>query len=110
MRRKFAHPKLGEEIRALAGSYTPQEELRIPFRGREVLCITGTCCIDCSCCAVGGSWSYLKVVGYIISWKSEQSSDGRPVSEIETVESEEERRELCDLLSSLYPGVAVEFE
>ena len=47
---RYTHLELGQTIEALAGYYTPLKEVRLKYRGREVLYVIGQMVVDASCC------------------------------------------------------------
>ena len=106
MIRSYVHPKLGVEERSVTGGSTPEEEQLFEYKGRQVLCVMGYVCVDTSCCG-NGSWSFIQVIGYLKDQK--ENDKGDKVSEVETVDNDEERRELIKQLTSRYPGARVEF-
>ena len=79
------------------------------YRGKEVLYLKGVADVESSCCG-GGGGGFIKVPGYIHSWKKTQNEMGRPISEIETIEAPDQQREILDLLSVSHPGFSqIEF-
>ena len=94
----YRHTKLGEDIvTGIAGTYTPEKEVRLPYNGREVLYVVGEATLASSCCGVG-NWVYVAVPGYILKWHS-SNDDGAPVSEVEPVGAaeREEIRKIIEL-------------
>lgn len=97
---RFKHPEIGKDIPiGIAGFYTPIKEVRLPFRGREVLYIIGKSVLESSCCGTG-SWLYATVPGYIISWQSSEEN-GRPVSEILPLKEDAERVEVQKIIEEV---------
>ena len=90
---KYVHNEIGKEVRSISGFYVYNEEQRLRLGDRYVLCIIGTCVIDNSCCGTGG-FNFIKVPGYITSWKTGIDASGDAVSEVEPVQSEEEKEEI----------------
>ena len=97
MTMEYVHQELGKDVNALAGYYTPMNELRLEHDGKEVLCITGLGVIESSCCGTGGC-AYAIVPGYIVNWKFKENEAGLPVSEVESVADKEARREISAIL------------
>ncbi|MCK4963733.1 MAG: hypothetical protein KAS54_01525 [Dehalococcoidia bacterium] len=97
MKMEYVHQELGKDVNALAGYYTPMNELRLEHDGKEVLCITGLGVIESSCCGTGGC-AYAIVPGYIVNWKFKENEAGLPVSEVESVADKEARREISAIL------------
>lgn len=97
MKMEYVHQELGKDVNAMAGYYTPMNELRLEHDGKEVLCITGLGVIESSCCGTGGC-AYAIVPGYIVNWKFKDNEAGLPVSEVESVADKEARREISAIL------------
>lgn len=97
MKMEYVHQELGKDVNAMAGYYTPMNELRLEHDGKEVLCITGLGVIESSCCGTGGC-AYAIVPGYIVNWKFKENEAGLPVSEVESVADKEARREISAIL------------
>lgn len=97
MKMEYVHQELGKDVNALAGYYTPMNELRLEHDGKEVLCVTGLGVIESSCCGTGGC-AYAIVPGYIVNWKFKENEAGLPVSEVESVADKEARREISAIL------------
>ena len=94
---RYVHPELGKDIpTGIAGYYTPEKEVRLPFKGREVLYVRGTAVLEASCCGTG-KWPYATVPGYLVNYKSLEQ-DGRAVSEVEPIVEAEEREQLRTIL------------
>jgi hypothetical protein len=99
----FIHPVLNERIEFFAGSYLFVEEGKLPYAGREVFYLKGIASLEASCCGPAG-WGFIKVPGYIRSWKTAQSEGGQPISEVETIESHDQQEEIRKLLKDNHPG------
>ena len=97
MKMEYIHQELGKDVNALAGYYTPMNELRLEHDGKEVLCVTGLGVIESSCCGTGGC-AYAIVPGYIVNWKYRVNDTGMPVSEVEPVADKGARREITAIL------------
>ena len=89
MSTKYTHLALGKDVTAHTGYYTPQKEVRLRHNGREVLYVIGQAVVESSCCVSLGSWEYVTVPGYIVSWQNGQNEAGVPVSEVEPISDEE---------------------
>ncbi len=93
----YRHFELGKDIATgIAGVYTPEKEVRLPYHGREVLYVVGEAMLSASCCGVG-NWVYVSVPGYIVRWHS-ANEDGVPVSEVEPISDPEAREELVKII------------
>ncbi len=79
------------------------------YRGKEVLYLKGIASIEASCCGAGGC-GFIKVPGYVRSWKKEQNGMGQPISEIERIEASDQQREIREILRENHPGFSqIEF-
>jgi len=94
---EYVHLPLNEDVFAFAGYYTPEKEVRMPFRDREILYVTGHCVIEATCssptCSAADYW-YGIVVGYVVDWQYRENESGLPVTLVEAVTDYETRREL----------------
>ena len=97
MAKDYVHEELDREIDAISGYYVFNKEVRLPYGEREVLYLVGYAVIDKSCCGTGGC-GYAFVPGYIKTWKSRSDPGGRPISEIEPIRDQSERRALTKLI------------
>ena len=105
---EYTHPDLGEEVTARAGYYVPLEEGNLAYGDRDVIYIFGQACIDNSCCSTGGSWGYIQVPGFLVTKHIRGGGTPTPVSEVELVEDEDDRRNIKKALLEQHPGVQVE--
>ncbi len=99
---RYAHLPLGQDVEAFAGYYTPETEVRLPFRGREVLYVTGHLVIEATCgpnytCSTANYW-YALVPGYIIAWQTGTNREGLPVSEVEPVRDPDAQNAIRDII------------
>ena len=97
--REFAHQNLGEDYGGLAGYYTPMKEVRLPYRGREILYIVGRAVIESSCCGTG-NWPYALVPGYIVEWRHAANPRGLPLTTVEMIDDPELKKELLAIIRS----------
>lgn len=98
----YIHPELDTRIEFISGGYILLKEGRIPHHGKEVLYYLGVGALDSSCCGRGGC-AFMKVPGFVIAWKKGVGPSGEAVSEIESVESEEDRQEIRKILLEKFP-------
>ena len=98
MRSEYVHLKLGEEVHALAGYYTPLREERLKHNGREVLYTVGGCTVESNCCGGTGCLGYATVPGYLVVWKNKMSNEGLPVSEVTPISDDETRRQVTGII------------
>jgi hypothetical protein len=93
----------------IAGYYTPQQEIRLPYKDREVLCIIGQVVLEASCCDSNTDWVYALVPGYILNWRDSVNEDGLPVSAVEPVRDTKEREEIRKVIQTEEPSVLIDF-
>jgi len=108
MNLKYTHLGLNKDVTCVAGFYTPKKEVRLKYNNREVLYIIGQAVIESSCCGVG-SWGYALVPGYIVSWQSETSDSGLPVSEVEPISDEALRNDIRRIIKEAENISQIEF-
>ena len=105
----YRHLELGKDIATgIAGVYTPEKEVRLTHKGREVLYVVGEAMLSASCCGVG-NWVYVAVPGYIISWHSSYEG-GVPMSEVEPISDPEAREELRKIIELRESTDRIQFE
>lgn len=106
---EYIHGTLGEEIRFIAGSYCFAEEKCLPFNNKNVLYTVGFATVDNSCCGTGGC-RFIRIAGYVESWKERKNESGLPISMIAPIVAEEEQKEIRNLLNSHYPYSQIYFD
>ncbi len=85
-RTEYAHVETGRDIPfGIAGYYTPLDETRLAFNGREVLYVTGKVIMEAPCCKMAPDWVYAIVPGYIVDWQYETNDNGEKVTRVEPV-------------------------
>ena len=106
--KEYSHLPLNMPMDMGAASYWISVEDRLPFRGREVLCVVrDTDCIT-SCCGQTEGFRSLGVLGYIVEWRTRIA--GRlPVSMVEPITDMSEKEELTRALRQKYRIDQVEF-
>jgi hypothetical protein len=107
MIKEYCHPELGKEVDAPAGYYIPLEENKLTFNGKTVLYTLGATCIDSSCCGLG-NWSYIQVPGYLVKEHVHGDRSSPLISEIDTIQDENEREQITRLLQGKYPYARIE--
>lgn len=106
---KYVHPELNRPVEFFGGTYVFVEEGKVNYQGKEVLYFLGFAGVEASCCGRGGC-VFIKVPGYLCSWRINVNESGQPVSEIERITDEGSRREIRKILEEKYPVFAqVEF-
>lgn len=98
MSSEYVHLKLGEDIHALAGYYTPLKEERLKYNGREVLYAVGGCTIESSCCGGTGCLGYATVPGFLVAWQNKTNKEGMPVSEVTPILDKETKEQVTRII------------
>ena len=80
---EYVHQPLHQEVVAIGGTFLLVKELRLLFKGRELLYVVGHAVFDNTCCGTGGC-AYALVPGFVREWKSETKS-GLAVSRVEPI-------------------------
>jgi len=106
--KEYIHEDLTEEIRSISGHYLYLQEETFPFKGRDVLYLTGVGVVDNSCCGAGG-FPFVRVPGYVVSWKDKVDAEGHAISTVEPITREADRQEIQRLLDSTYPYSQITF-
>ena len=86
-------------MHALSGYYTAVDEKKVPYKGREALCLIGEYVTFGYCCGRSES-SYAQIAGYIVNWKSKKNKDGTPISEVEPVTDAKAKKDLTDIIKA----------
>jgi hypothetical protein len=94
--RDYIHQPLDQEVTAIGGHYVLVKEVRLPFRGREVLYLIGHAAFD-TCCGVGGC-AYGLVPGFILDWQCRHNADGLPISLVEPIRDRTVQQEVRKLI------------
>ena len=100
---EYIHPELNKKVEFFGGSYLFVEEGRLNYQGKEVFYLLGMAGVESSCCGTGGS-AFIKVPGYVLSWKKGESESGQSISEVERIVSEESQTAIRKILQEKYPG------
>ena len=106
---EYIHPELNKQVEFFGGGYSFIEEGKLAYRGKEVLYSLGIANMEASCCGMRG-YAFIKVPGYVLSWRKRIDEDGRALSEIEKIEDEESQRAIRKILEEKFPGFSqIEF-
>ena len=109
MSKDFVHPKLNEEVTAIAGHYTHEREERLSVNGKEVLYFVGYGVVDTSCCGMGGC-KFAIVPGYVLDYRYKEDEGGNPVSSVEPIgDDDETRREISRLIEEKETYLSIRF-
>ena len=101
---EYVHPELNQEIEFFGGgNYSFLGEGKLSYEGKEVLYLLGTAAVESSCCGRGGC-AFIKVPGYVLSWKKGRSESGQPISEVERIVAEEKQAAIRRILQEKFPG------
>ncbi len=100
---EYIHPELNQEIEFFGGNYSLLEEGKLSYEGKEVLYLLGTAVVESSCCGRGGC-AFIKVPGFVLSWKKGWSKSGQPISEVERIVSEKNQAAIRRVLQEKFPG------
>ncbi len=95
--REYIHYELNREVTAIGGHYVLTQEVRLPFKGREILYVVGYGVVDNSCCGVGGM-AFALVPGFVLDWKSTTNNEGLATSLVEPVGDQVTQRENRQLI------------
>jgi len=106
MLKDFTHPRLGQEVQTQGGYYVPREEHLMLHKGREVVYVLGHAVVEASCCG-SSAWTYIQVPGFLIR-RSVLGDSASSVSEVETIEDDEDRDAVRETLLAKHPGVWIE--
>lgn len=106
--REYRHLPLNVPMDMGAGSYWISSEDRVALDGREILCIVrDTDCIT-SCCGQSEGFRSIGVLGYIREWHG-TAEDGMPVSLVEPMTDEAQRKKIERTLQLKYRTAQIEF-
>jgi len=107
---KYTHLELGKDVEiGIAGYYTPQQEERLEYNGRELLYVIGRAVVESWCCGRPGNRTYALVPGYIVNWQNTKNEDGLPVSEVEPILDEAARSNIRRTIETKEAVSPVEF-
>jgi len=95
--KEYVHDQLDNEVNAIGGRYTLTEEIKLPFKEKVVLYLTGHAHFDSTCCGAGGC-SYAVVQGFIHKWKEKKNDEGYDISRIEPITDRDIRAEIQRLI------------
>jgi hypothetical protein len=99
-RREYVHQELNQEVAAIGGRYVLVKEVRLSFRGREVLYLVGQAAFDTTCCGVGGC-AYALVPGFVLDWKAATNREGLALSWVEPIHDAALQKEIEGAISQL---------
>ena len=91
-RKEYVHLRINETVARPDEPYTVIKEMRLDYRGREVLCVVRRSDVE-TCCG-GGFSKYVMVLGYIARWHLGVSKDRLALSEVEPISNMQVRNDL----------------
>jgi len=94
---RYVHHDLGEEVRAIGGSYTLLKEVLVPDGDRQVLAVVGVGVFDTSCCGAGGC-AYALVPGHVLALRTAGPPGGPPQSLVEPITDAATRKRLAAVI------------
>ena len=107
---KYTHLELNQDVEiGIASHYTPLQEVRLEYNGREVLYVVGLAVIEASCCGTG-KWAYSIVPGYVINWQNTKNEVGLPVSEVEPIRDVETQNDISRIIEARESVHMIEFQ
>ena len=114
----YTHLPLGKDVEAFAGYYTPENEVRLKYKGREVLYVTGHLVVEATCCGdacgitnvcTAANYWYALVPGYVVAWQSERNKNSLPVTKVELITDTEAQEDIRRTILTKEPVSKVDF-
>jgi len=93
----YTHISLNTAVESISGHYVMEKEMRLPYKGREILVVFGYAVIDKSCCG-GSGCRFANVPGYVVEWRARTAPDGSPVTVVEPITDETEQMEVHEVI------------
>lgn len=106
----YTHLPLNEPVEFISASYWISDEDKIPYKGREILCIVReTSPINCcdGCCSQG--LKSVLIPGLIVRYKYQKREDGLFVSEVDPIEDYTAKEEIKKIVKENYNLSQIEF-
>jgi hypothetical protein len=107
MSREVEHPRLGEAVDAIGGSYWLLEEKEVLFLRRRLLFWVGVGVVDRSCCGTGGC-RYILVPGFVEEWKWRREGE-LEFSKVEPISSTWLQQKITEMLRAREKVEQVQF-
>lgn len=110
MASQYTHLPLGECVEFLSASYWISQEDKVPYKGKEVLCIVRETS-PISCCDGCRSPGFMSILipGFVTRFKYKKRKDGLFVSEVEPIEDEKVIEKIRRVVQEKYKLQQVEF-
>ena len=83
-------------IETISGHYTVEKEIRLKYKGNDVLCVIGMAVADRSCCGYSGC-RYAMVPGSVLRWKYKNNPD-QQISEVEPIVNADLQKKISEIL------------
>jgi hypothetical protein len=107
---RYTHLTPGKNIVfGIAGYYTPQQETRLTYNGREILYVIGQVIMEAACCNIADDWVYSLVPGYIVDWQHEVNEEGEKITTVEPVRTDKEKADIRKAIQEREGFVPVDF-
>ncbi|MBN2076668.1 MAG: hypothetical protein JW762_14060 [Dehalococcoidales bacterium] len=107
---RYTHLTPGKNIVfGIAGYYTPQQETRLPYNGREVMYVIGQVIMEAACCNIADDWVYCLVPGYIVDWQKDVNEEGEKITTVEPVCTDREKADIRKAIQEREGYMPVDF-
>lgn len=107
---RYTHLTPGKNIVfGIAGYYTPQQETRLLYNGREILYVTGQVIMEAACCNIADDWVYALVPGYIVDWQNDVNEEGEKITTVEPVRSDKEKADIRKVIQETESYIPIDF-
>ena len=108
--KQYTHMTPGKNIAfGIAGYYTPQQEIRLPYDGRDILYVTGQVIMEAACCNIADDWVYALVPGYIVDWQSDVNGQDEKITTVEPVRTDKEKADIRKIIQEKEGYIPVDF-
>lgn len=110
---EFVHLPLQEEVDFFSGSYWISGEDKIPYEGREVLCLIRDTTSFTTCSAAGCGTQFegfrsILIPGFVQRYRYDKNEKGLEVSEVEPIKDEDTKRAIREVVRSKYGTEQIE--
>ena len=106
---RYHHHELGEQTAFGVGFFTPENEVRLAYEGREVLYVTGERLEISSDKCGTGSYPFALVIGFITGWQSGRDIMRRPISDVEPITDNATQEAVRSLIAAAVPESEIDF-
>jgi len=110
---EYSHLSLNDEVDFFSGAYWISGEDRIPYNGREVLCIIRDTTSFTSCSAAGCGTQFqgfrsILIPGFVTRYRYQKNKDGLEISDVEPIKDEDTRKAIREIVRSKYGTEQIE--